>query len=370
LPSSLLVMNNVNYLPIFELTRGSTVESVHYGSIAVVDASGNLLAWWGDPQLVTFLRSSAKPLQVLPFLEQGGQACYHLTLEEIALMCASHSGTDAHVRVARGIQAKTGVREVDLQCGVHPLTHQPTLEAMRMRGEALTPNRHNCSGKHTGMLAFARMRNLPTSDYLNPAHPIQQEILATLAEMCGLTVEQVVVGIDGCSAPNFALPLYNAALAYARLCDPGTGQVGPPARLEACRTVTQAMTAYPDMVGGPDSFDTRLMQAAQGQLVCKSGAEGYLALGLLQGVLAPNSPALGITIKISDGDLDGHNRPVGDPKGMVRPAVALEVLRQLGAITPSQLESVAGYGPIFQLKNWRQLTVGEGQPCFELERGG
>jgi L-asparaginase II len=327
-----------------------------------------MVAWWGDPRLVTFLRSSAKPFQVLPFLERGGQAYYQLTLQEIALICASHSGTDAHVSVARGIQAKTGVQEADLQCGVHPLTHQPTLDAMLQRGEVLTPNRHNCSGKHTGMLAFARMMGLPTSDYLNPNHPIQQDILVTFSEMCGVPVEQVAIGIDGCSAPNFAIPLFNAALAYARLCDPATGKVNPPARLEACRTVTQAMTSYPDMVGGPDSFDTRLMQATRGRLVCKGGAEGYLAMGLFPGTVAPDSPALGITIKISDGDLEGHNRPAGDPKGTVRPAVALEVLRQLGAITPSELEAVAGYGPAFQLRNWRQLIVGHGQPCFELKR--
>ena len=357
------------HAPIFELTRGSIVEAVHYGSVAVVDAHGKMLAGWGDTSAVTYLRSSAKPFQVLPFLEQGGGVYYGLSLQEIALMCASHSGTDEHIAVLRSIQARAGVQESDLRCGIHPLGHKPTIEAMRQRGEALSPNRNNCSGKHTGMLAFARMRALSTADYLDPSHPIQQDILRVFAEMCSLSVEQVVVGVDGCSAPNFAVPLYCAALAYARLCDPFVGDVAPRSRAEACQSVTDSMLSYPEMVGGPDSFDTCLMRVLEKRLVCKGGAEGYLAMGLLPGALHAGSPALGIVLKISDGDLAGHSRPAGDPLGRVRPAVALEVLRQLEILSPAHLAALAEYGPAFPLENWRNLTVGQGRPCFELELG-
>src|SRR5512137_1108875 len=100
-------MNNTSYKPIFQLTRGDIVESLNFGAIAVVEAGGRLAAWYADPSLVTFTRSSAKPLQALPFLEAGGMAHYGLTLQEVALFCASHSGTDAHLAVVRSIQAKT-----------------------------------------------------------------------------------------------------------------------------------------------------------------------------------------------------------------------------------------------------------------------
>src|SRR4030042_4660092 len=112
-------MGNSPYQPIFQLTRGDIVESLHFGAIAVVESTGRVVAWYGDPGLVTYTRSSAKPLQALPFLENGGMSFYGLTLQDVALLCASHSGTDEHVAVVRSIHAQTGVSETDLMCGVH-----------------------------------------------------------------------------------------------------------------------------------------------------------------------------------------------------------------------------------------------------------
>lgn len=342
------------YVPLFELTRGEIVESVHFGAAAVMDACGNLVAWVGDPQAVTFLRSTAKPFQALPFLENGGRAAYDLSLEEIALICASHSGTDEHVATVRSIQAKTGVREADLLCGIHPPGDRAAAEALRQRGEEPTPNRHNCSGKHSGMLAFARLQGWPTTDYIHPQHPLQKAILQAFAEMCSLPPGQVEIGIDGCSAPNFGVPLRQAALGLARLCDPS--QL-PERRAAACREIVQAMTSHPGMVGGPGRFDTRLMEVARGRLLAKGGAEGYQGLGLLPGGRGPASPALGIAFKISD----------GDPTGRARPAVALEILRQLGALSPAELEALADFGPTLPVRNWRKLQVGQGRPAFRLQ---
>ena len=358
--------STTSFEPIFELVRGELVESVHYGAIAVVEASGRLVASLGDPHTITYLRSTAKPLQAIPFIEAGGQEKFGLDLRELALLCASHAGTDEHVRVARSIQRKTGVAEADLLCGTHPISHKPTLQAMRQRAEEISPNLHNCSGKHSGMLAYARLLGLPTANYIDIDHPVQQRILHTFAEMSCLPPEQVGVGIDGCSAPNFAVPLYHAALALARLCDPAAGQVAPARRANACQTITRAMLAHHEMVGGPDSFDTHLMQVAAGRLVSKGGAEGYLGIGLLAGSIHPGSPALGIALKISDGDLKGHNPPPSESQGAIRPAVALEILRQLAALDEGELKALRAFGPRFALHNWRNLLVGEGRPCFQL----
>ena len=167
----------MTYQPIYQLTRGPIVESVHYGAIAVVEASGRLFASYGDPEVVTYLRSSSKPFQALPFLEAGGQDAYQLALPEVAILCASHSGTSEHIAVVRSVQAKTGVRETDLMCGVHTPYHPETAEAMKARGEQPTSNHHNCSGKHTGMLAFARLLGFPPEQdslpYIDPDHPGQ-----------------------------------------------------------------------------------------------------------------------------------------------------------------------------------------------------
>jgi L-asparaginase II len=361
-------MTNSPYQPIFQLTRGDIVESLHFGAIAVVESTGRVVAWHGNPGLVTFTRSSAKPLQALPFLENGGMSFYGLTLQEVALLCASHSGTDEHVAVIRSIQVKTGVSETDLMCGIHTVYDRKTAEAMRERGETPTPNRHNCSGKHTGMLAFSRMLGIQIDPdglaYIDPNHPVQRKILAALAEMSDLGQEEIHIGIDGCSAPNFALPLRNAALAFARICQPeGLAEK----RAETCHLISKAMLTYPDMIGGPDNFDTFLMQAAQGRVISKGGAEGFQAFGIMPGAIKPGSPALGVAFKVSDGDLKGHNYPAGDPRGHVRPAVTLELLRQLGVFEAQELEKLADFGPEFPVKNWRKLKVGWASPCFKLE---
>ena len=352
------------YQPVFEVTRGRIVESIHFGAVAVVDSGGRLLAWYGDPKSVTFMRSSAKPFQVLPFIERGGDQAFHLTSKEIAILCASHDGSDEHVEVIKGIQAKVGVQESDLLCGTHLLSNLPTVEAMRARGEAPTPNRHNCSGKHTGMLAHARMRGLPIADYINPEHPVQKTILETFSEMCGILPEHVEIGIDGCSAPNFAIPLSNAALGFARLCDPRSLSQE---RAAACRRITSAMMANPIMVGGIGRFDTRLMEVCSKRILSKTGAEGYMALGILSGALGAESPGVGIVFKVADGDIALRDAE-GNFYNRVRPAIAIEILKQLGYISGAESEELAEFGPVRPVINARKTVVGESRPAFTLLR--
>ena len=349
-------MAHENYKPVLEITRGNIVESVHFGAIAVVDAAGTLVASWGDPATKTYLRSSAKPFQAMPLIELGGAETFGLTDREIAVTCASHSGTDEHAGVIRSIQQKVGVREDNLQCGVHEPFHRPTALAMLQRGEEPTSIRHNCSGKHTGMLAQATLRGLPIEDYLNPGHPVQQLDLQTFAEMCSVDINDIDLGIDGCSAPVWAIPLQNAALGYARLVNPAGL---PPARAAACRRIVRAMTSNPDMVAGPERFDTVLMECCSGKVVAKGGAEGYQGMGILPDVLHPGHPGLGIALKISDGDAGG--RAVS--------AVALEVLRQLGLLSAEQIAALPKFGSKDVL-NWRKLVAGEIRPVFELIKGG
>jgi len=351
------------FLPLFELTRGQIVESIHYGTIVVVDSHGSLRYSYGDPNTVAFLRSSAKPFQALPFFERGGPGIFGLTQKEQALLCASHEGSDEHVRTVESIQAKVGIRESDLQCGVHMPGDAAAYKALIVRGEAPTPNRNNCSGKHSGMLAHAKMRGLPLDTYLDINHPIQQDILAGFAEMCNYPREKVEIGVDGCSAPNFAVPLYHSALAFARLCDPHDVAEQ---RAGACREITSAMTSFPEMVSGHNEFDCRLMQAGKGRIVCKRGAEGFQAIGLMPGVLGAGSPGVGITFKVSDGDLLFRTINI-EPLNRVRPAVTLEILRQIGVLNEAQAKELADFGPILPIKNHRGIVVGDSRPVFKLQ---
>ena len=356
------------HAPLVTTTRGGIIESIHYGSIAVCDNSGRLLAAAGDPNALVFLRSSSKPFQILPLVEGGGMERFGLTERELAVMCASHSGTDEHVRVITGIQRRLGVTADDLLCGTHTPGDPATAERMFRDGEANTPLRHNCSGKHTGMLAQALLYGDPTAAYIDPVHPVQQRILRAFSDLTGVPLPEITLGIDGCSAPVFAVPMRAAARAFALLADPSPL---PEPRRSALRLVFKAMTTHPDMVSGPDTFDTDLMSACHGRVLTKGGAEGYQALAVMAGARGEGSPAIGITIKVSDGDLAQRDRlaPVAhiahDGGGRARSTAAVEALRQLGALDEAQLEALRAYLPRPQY-NWRHFEVGGIEPVFDL----
>lgn len=357
-----------HHVPLVETTRGPIVESIHYGSLAVCDPAGSLVAALGDADAVVFLRSSSKPFQALPLVEGGGMERFGLTERELAVLCASHSGTDEHVCVIMGIQQKLGVSAADLLCGTHTPSDPATAERMFANHEENSPLRHNCSGKHTGMLAQALLFGEPTADYIGPHHPVQQRILRTFSEMTGVPVEQITLGTDGCSAPVFAVPLRAAAYAFARLADPADL---PEPRRSALKRIFKAMTSNSDMVAGPGAFDTDLMTAGRGKILTKGGAEGYQALALLPGTSPTYSGALGITLKISDGDLSERDRSVKiariahDGGGRARSTAAVEALRQLGALNEAQLAALRDYLPR-PVYNWRHIEVGVIRPTFEL----
>ncbi len=349
-------MSTFSYLPVLELTRGEAVESVHYGAIAIVNSLGKLIASQGNPDLICFLRSSAKPFQALPFIEMEGHKHWDFSTQEIAIMCASHTGTDDHFDVLNSMQLKIGVSQNNLLCGIHPPVDIKTRDSLLARGEKPTPNRHNCSGKHTGMLAHAKLINAPISNYIQPHHPVQKKILKSFIEICDVDPDEISIGIDGCSAPVFAVSLRKAAYGLARLCDPHSLS---PEKASACKIITNAMMSHPGMVAGPGCFDTRLMDVTDGKIVSKGGAEGYQQIGILPNVISPDSPGVGIAMKISD----------GDAKNRARPAVTLEILRQMGAISNTELEELSEFGPKFPVENWRKIVVGKAYPVISLKMG-
>jgi L-asparaginase II len=347
--------------PILELMRGGIVESTHYGSIAVVDTSGKLLCSYGDPHTVAFLRSSAKPFQALPFIERGGAEHFNYTQAEIALTCASHETAQIHLDTVKALQAKVGIEERQLQCAPHLPGDAANLRHVIKQDILPTPNFNNCSGKHTSMLAHAKMRGLPLDNYLANDHPIQKDILSALAEMCGIEKEKIVLGIDGCSAPNFALPLYHTALGMARMCDPRNLSA---ARAEACHKITSAMAAHPEMVSNHGEFDCELMRVAAGKVITKRGAEGFQIIGLMPGV--HGDLGVGIAFKIADGD-PAHFGDDLESRARVRPATTLEILRQLKALDEAQLHALAKFGPKKILRNYADLVTGESHPVFQLK---
>lgn len=349
-------------MPILERTRGRLVEATHYGSIAIVDSNGKLLASYGDHHMVAFLRSSGKPFQVLPFVEHGGVEHYKYTPSELSLSCASHDGARIHLEAVKALQNKIRITENDLQCGGHLPSDSEMLREFITHKTIPTHNVNNCSGKHTTMLAYAKMRGDSLENYLDIEHPIQQEILIAVSEMCKIDLEKIELGVDGCSAPNFAMPLYNAALGMARLCDP---HELTETRASACNKITSAMTTHPEMISNYGEFDCELMKTCEGKVVTKQGAEGFQIVGIMPGVLAKDSLGVGIAFKVMDGDSSSMNAAL-ESITKVRPAVTLEILRQLNVLNEKQLNALAKFGPEKNIKNYAGKTTGKSNPVFKL----
>jgi L-asparaginase len=265
------------------VTRGGVVEAQHVvHAVAVRDGAVVLEA--GDPGLVCFLRSSAKPLQALPAV----QARPDLSEEEIAIACASHLARPEQVAAVRSLLARAPADEGELECGADP-----------------TPIEHNCSGKHAAMLALCRARGWPSEGYRLAGHPIQEACLDVIAEAAEVDRHEIPRAVDGCGVETHALPLERMALAFSRL--PG---------LEGADRIVAAMQEYPDHIRGPLAADSILMRHAPGW-TAKGGAEGLLC------AVAPDGT--GLAVKVADGNTRA-----------IRPALRA-LVRELGGPDLSEL---------------------------------
>lgn len=333
-----------------QVVRGETVESIHRGHLIVVDGDGETLYSLGNPATVTFWRSSAKAFQAIPFLESGAADEFGYTADEIALACGSHSGERMHTKTAARMLGKIELNEKDLRCGAHLPFDEKRAAEMIHAGETPTQLHNNCSGKHAAMLAFCVKTNADIKTYEQLEHPLQKAILETVARFTDVPVEAIKIGIDGCAAPNFAVPVSAMAKAFARLVNPPENH--DEAMKNACREIVAAMLEYPEMIGGTDRLDTMLMREGNGNVISKIGAEGVYSAGVLPCEQYPKG--LGIALKIEDGD-DKRARAV----------VLIELLRQLGIF---KTETLKEFSPL-PIKNRRGDWVGETRANFNINDG-
>ncbi len=316
---------------------------MHVGSVAVVDRQGNLLYSAGDAQTLTFTRSALKPVQALPFVAGGGVERFGYSQPQIALLCASHSGEPRHVDAAADMLARAGNTVDDLQCGTHAPTH------FELRGELpppppYSPLAHNCSGKHSGMLAYCVQCGHGKHDYLAFDHPLQQAIRRAVSRFTATPEDRLVAGVDGCSAPNYAVPLSRLALAFARLA---TAEVDADYG-RAPKVLADAMTSHPEMVSGEQRNDLALARAGRGDWVTKVGAEGVQAIGI-------RSRGWGIALKVADGNARG-----------LHPAT-VAVLKQLDLLDEAAGAALSGWGHP-QVKNYRGIITGDIRAAVVLDK--
>lgn len=263
---------------------------MHYGAAVAVQDDGKVLFALGNPELKTFFRSSSKPFQALPLVESDAHKKFGLTTEELALTCASHNGEPFHIDAAASILQKLGLDESSLQCGAHAPYNRNAAKALIQTGVKPSALHNNCSGKHSGMLASCLANGWDTKTYLDLNHPLQQKIFEHISNFSGVPKSEIATAIDGCSVPTFFLPLVSMARMFAMMG----------ARREVCLNVlTSAMTAAPQMVAGTDEFDTRLMQAGKGNIVCKRGGAAITCVAVSDG-----RTGIGIVVKSIDGAMD------------------------------------------------------------------
>ena len=298
--------------------RGDFIESAHTVCVAVVDDTGKILHSHRDPHRITNLRSSAKPIQLIPLLQamEEKEPGFDFSPKELAVMAASHSGTPDHVGVVFGILDKIGCSQDQLLCGLHPPLGK---KARKEIGQNFSPIHNNCSGKHSAMLALCQLRGYDTREYFRPTHPVQKDITKAIATVCALPVSKLGFGVDGCGVPVFYLPLSKMAQGYAAfVSDKELVQDGYRIPANIRQRVVEAMVEHPEMVAGEERFDTELMQTANAagpRLISKVGAEGLGAVGLLD-------EGLGVLLKVED----GGDRAV--PPSLLRVLEDLEVLGQ------------------------------------------
>ena len=242
--------------------RGDVVESRHRVH-AVAVRRGDIVDAAGDPGLVTFLRSAAKPFQALPLALEHPD----LPSEEVAIACASHEARSEQLVAVRSLLRRARATEDDLECG-------------RRDGSKL---RHNCSGKHAGMLLRAESHGWSRSGYRLGDHPLQRDLAALVAGAARLAADEIETATDGCGVLTFAMPLIAMAQAFSRLV---CGE------LPGADRVVRAMQTHPDLVGGPEAPDSTLMRSLPGA-IAKRGAEGILCVGLDDGT--------GVALKVEDG---------------------------------------------------------------------
>jgi L-asparaginase II len=321
--------------------RGGIIENRHHISIAIVNSENKLIASSGNPQLLAHLRSSAKPFQAQALFQTGAAKKFGFTDKEIALACASHSGSAEHVAVAKGMLDKLNLSAFDLACGVHMPGDKVERARLEQSSEKPSTLHNNCSGKHSGMLAVALALGVFIQGYEKPDHPVQQLNFQTVQELSG--VQDIPYGVDGCSVPTFVLPLQNAAWMFAQLADPS---VAPEKHREGLERTFRAMRAYPEMVANEGEMDTVLMQSVSG-LAAKGGADGYYGVALRETKYGP----LGLVLKVEDGNMTARE-----------PAL-VRMLELLGVLPEDN--ALSWKCPI--IRNHRKIETGYLEAVIELD---
>jgi len=324
--------------------RGNTLDLVTYGTIAVVDSEGNLIHSVGDPNEIAFARSSAKLMQAMVPMYHGIDEKYDFTMQDVAQICASHSGESIHIETIRNLLNKIGLDESYLKCGAHLPLKNDVAERMKRNNEEALDIHNNCSGKHTGMLATTKAFGDSLDDYYKIEHPTQIRILDMISKICDYPADKIEIGVDGCGVPVHALPIYNVAYGMARMSDPE--KLGEK-YVDAANKITKSIIKHPLNASGSDRLDFQVMSKYPGKIVLKSGANGYFA-----GYLPEKH--MGFAVKTYDVITENRN------------LIVIELLKLLNVIQPEDEEYFDSIYKI-DIYNHRNEVVGYTEASLKLK---
>ncbi len=320
-----------------EVYRGGVLESFHRGVVCIVDRNEKVIYSEGDIHQLCYPRSALKFFQQIPMLMSGAAEHFGFSTEEIAIMCGSHNGEDRHIQVVNSILEKVGLSPGHLLCGAQYPSDKRSANRLIASGEKPGAIHNNCSGKHAGFLAYSVFLGADIKTYLEPLHPTQVAIRHVAAQFHARDEAAMQVALDGCSAPIYAIPVYNQALAYMRLANPAFGDTK---LREACDRVVHAAREFPFMIAGSGRYCTDLIQTCSDELIGKTGAEGIYSLAFHKDIF-------GARIKIDDG------------KMLPQYNVAQKLVERSGLFSEEALAPLHHYmeEPLRNFNNWETGSI-------------
>lgn len=322
--------------------RGNVLENVHPGHICIIDYNGKIKYDVGDNQHITYMRSSAKPLQAIPVIKYGFDKKYGYTDKETTILAASHWGEPFHIAAIESIIAKLNITEDDL---IMLPTYPINVKAREALLKANKPARrvyHNCSGKHLGIITLSKGMGYETEGYWEIDHPAQQEILRHVAYMAEYDKDEVKIGVDGCGVPVFAMPLYNLAKAFLRMACPELIK-DDEIRMAVIR-LTKLMNENSEMIGGTGTICSNLLM--DDNIVAKGGAQGVYCFGL-------KKEKLGIALKVMDGTENNWG------------IIVASILEQIGYDNKKTISRLYNVFPT-DIKNDNNIVVGRKEAVFRI----
>ena len=284
--------------------RGKIEESVHEVKCLVKDTNFKTLLTTNNNKDIIYPRSSIKIFQALPFVLSGALKKFNLDNKIIAIACASHSGESQHLNILKNWIKKIPISIDNLKCGSHCPLNNESSNNLLLSGNLPNQLHNNCSGKHLAMITGCIAYKMPFDDYLNFNHPYQKLIRNSLEHFMDYKIQNKCIGIDGCSAPQYAFPINNLADSMVRL------QKKNNYYSLSINILLRAIKKNPKLIGGSNSFDSEIIKHTGGRIFCKGGAEGVL-------LFSDSKKNIGGILKI----IDGNNRAI--------PPIAIKIFEKL-----------------------------------------